>query len=313
MSTTHDIARLAGVSRATVDRVLNNRSYVNAETRKKVMQAIKELQYRPNFIASSLSRKRTNTIGIIVFDLGNRFIAQMADAAETHLRELGYFSHFVFTHKDMQTEVNCIRHLRERRVDGIIILPVGQDNTINELKGLSVVTIGNRLDNLLFVGIDEFEAGAMAARHIKEKGYESVVFVSPPLAEKDFNNVWAQEQRYLGFISETPVELITEYSFENLLTGYIKGKTAFFFSTDKYALRALLYFKKIGLKPCKDVGVMGFDNIDTLEYFEPKLNTVSFPIEMVGKTAAERVVAMIEGAASEDMLFNAVIVDGQTL
>ena len=313
MSTSHDIARLAGVSRGTVDRVLNNRPNVKPDTRERVLEALKELGYRPNYIASSLSRKRTNSIGIVVFDLDNRFIAQMVGAAENRLRQLGYFSYLTLTHKDKDEEINCVRHLLDRRVDGIIIMPVGKNDTMNELSGVPAVTVGNRLGALPYVGIDELSAGAMAAKHIKSKGYISAVYVAPPLAGKSINNVWAQEQRYEGFLSEMDAELITEHDFEVLLPGLIKTKRAFFFSTDKYAMRAMKYFKNIGIKPGEDVGIMGFDCIDLLDYFKPKLDTVSFPIESVGKSAAEGLVSIIDSKDFKDTLFNAEIVTGQTL
>ncbi len=313
MITSGEIARICGVSRGTVDRVLHHRSGVNKKTREAVLRVMQSHGYRPNYLASSLSRRRTNTIGILIFDLDNRFFAQCVSAAEKRLRELGYFAYLVLTHKNCTYETDCILRLQERRVDGIIIFPIGGQDTQHALENLPAVTIGNRLGELPHIGINEYAAGALAATHILAHGYRNAVYIAPALAQIG-NNIWAQQQRMLGFSSVMDICILTENDFEKQIPLYAsKEKTAFFCSSDIYALRVLQCFEQLGIMPGRDAGLMGFDHIDTLDYVKPRIDTVSFPMAKTGLLAAEAIIAMVEQKAFEPCALMAHVVPGQTL
>jgi LacI family transcriptional regulator len=313
MITSHDIARMSGVSRGTVDRVLNNRPNVNPKTREAVLKVAQELGYQPNYIASSLSKQRTNTIGIVVFDLRNRFFGQLVGAIEGRLRDLGYFSTIVLTNKDIKTEIDCIRHLRNRMVDGMILLPIGLSETVNALENLPTVTVGNKLGAFLHIGIDEYEAGAAAAKHIQANGYSKAIYIGPSLTNKDSENIWAQHQRYLGFTSILSTEITLMKDLESLLTEIKTNKTAVFCATDQYALDAHQVFKRNNINIGQDVGLMGFDNIDILNYVQPRIDTVSVAIEETGLAAAEAIVKLVEKKELTLQSISYEIIKGQSL
>jgi LacI family transcriptional regulator len=122
--TTGEIAKICGVSRGTVDRALHGRPGISPETRKKIIETAQKLGYRTNFVARSLVKGETKTLGVVAFDLYNRFFAQMVNAIEFRARELGYFIYLTLTNKDAEIEKKCIEHLVDRRVDGMLLCSV---------------------------------------------------------------------------------------------------------------------------------------------------------------------------------------------
>lgn len=128
--TTEDIARICGVSRGTVDRALNNRPGISPKTKEKVLKVAKELGYRPNMIACSLAKGHTMSIGVVVFDLNNEFFAQLLNSIEIRARELGYFTYLVLTQKDPKVEKECLSHLVDRNVDGIILFSINKGDNL---------------------------------------------------------------------------------------------------------------------------------------------------------------------------------------
>jgi LacI family transcriptional regulator len=113
------------VSQGTVDRALHNRPGISAETRERILLTARQLGYRPDQLASSLVRGRTMTIGLVLFDLYNRFFAQIASAVEENAKSRGYFVYLTLTRKDLGEEKSCIERLAGRRVDGLILCSVG--------------------------------------------------------------------------------------------------------------------------------------------------------------------------------------------
>jgi len=124
------IAEICGTSRGTVDRALHGRKGINPKTREKILKVANELGYHPHLIARSLVKERTKTIGMIVFDLYNRFFAQIVNAAEEKARELGYSLYLTLTNKSLEEERRCIERLVGWRVDGIILSPVNKEKNL---------------------------------------------------------------------------------------------------------------------------------------------------------------------------------------
>ncbi|MEJ9319135.1 LacI family DNA-binding transcriptional regulator, partial [Halalkalibacterium halodurans] len=144
--TIKDIATICGVSAGTVDRALNNRTGISEKTREKILKTAKELNYRPDYTARSLVMGKTMTIGVVLFDLYNRSFAQLLNAIELKARELGYFIYITLSDKNPENELNCIEHLVNRKVDGIILFTVnkGEQFEANLSKwGIPIITIFN--------------------------------------------------------------------------------------------------------------------------------------------------------------------------
>jgi LacI family transcriptional regulator len=306
--TVKDIARYCGVSPGTVDRALNNRQGIKAKTKKIVLDAVRELNYRPDFTARSLVKGKTMTLGIVLFDLYNRSFAQLLNAVEYKARENGYFIYIALSDKDPENEKQCIEYLANHKVDGIILFTVNQGKEFeNYLQGFSipVITIFNYLsEDWEFVGIQEREAMIDGVGHIVDKGYKKFIYICPPLTYQGKTNIYTQEERLKGFLDGLSIKSIKEVPLIIKHNDYLSvleevtfeknNKTAIVCSCDLYALEVMNFLKNKQIKIPEEVGLMGFDNIDVLKYVTPKLTTVEYPVEQIGFMAVERLVNKIE-------------------
>jgi LacI family transcriptional regulator len=283
--------------------------------------------YRPDLIARSLVKGRTMSIGVIVFDIKNRFFAQLLNSIENEARKRDYFVNITLQEEDPELEIQLINSLVDRRNDGIILCPVNKGDKfakfISELP-IPVVVIGNEISQSIpYIGINEREAAKEATELILSKGYEKVVFVCPPLANKKRENIFSHEQRLEGFLqgvkkhAEVERDIIDHWNFisdaEELLEKASK-KTALFCSGDTFALDIIKHFRKIGKKVPRDIGIMGFDGIDTLEYVTPQLATVVNPIDKIGAKAVENLLDLIDGQnIDKHILMRYEVVAGESL
>jgi LacI family transcriptional regulator len=306
--TIKDIAKYCGVSSGTVDRALNNRPGIKVKTKKAVLKAAKELNYRPDFTARSLVKGKTMTLGIVLFDLYNRSFAQLLNAVESKARQYGYYLYIALTDKDPENEKQCIEYLANHKVDGFILLTINQGEEFEEyLKGLSIpiITIFNFLsENWEYVGIQERAAMREGVEHIVDKGYKKFIYICPPLAYLGKTNIFTQEERLKGFLEGLSMRgidkgplIIKQNNYLNELekiTFDKNNKTAIVCSCDLYALEVMNYLKGKNVNIPEDVGLMGFDNIDVLKYITPKLTTVEYPVEKIGFMAVENLIYKIE-------------------
>lgn len=306
-TTIREIARICGVSRGTVDRALNGRGDISEETRDRIVETAEKLGYRPHFLAQSLARGRTQSLGFVVFNLKNVFIAQFLEAAETHAREIGYFSYITVTDKVQKVEMECLEHLAARQVDGIILLGVNIGSRFEKYLSslpMPVMSVGNRISpKFSHVGVDDKQAVKECVQHIVFKGYRSLIYVSPPLRYRGVSNIAAQQKRYEGFTeaaSETdPVcrtHVLIEKNYQNILDWIAaeQERTAILCSSDVYALQILDFLSHRGLRVPEDVGLMGFDNIETLKHVRPRLTTVDHQVEEMGRIAVQLMATQIE-------------------
>lgn len=326
--TTREIAEICGVSRGTVDRALNDRPGINPETKKMIIEAAEKLGYRPHFIARSLVMGKTMTIGVVVFDLNNRFFAQMVNAIETKAREKGYFVYLTLTDKNPDIEKQCIEHLIDRQVDGLLLCSVNNERGYDKyLKSLNipVVTITNRIsDSFAYISIDDRLAMKQAVMYVIEKGYTRIVYISPALSYRGKMNLYALEQRLAGFkevckryAAKVETIIIDNKDYNSVLDCINfkdARKTAVICTSDIFALEVMNYLKRRGIKIPDDAGVMGFDNIDVLKYVEPSLATVSYPMREIGTQAIEFLVNLIEGNNTNELpVFKHEIIEGMSL
>ena len=317
--TIKEIAEICNVSRGTVDRALNDRQGINSKTRQNVQEVARKYNYRPHLIASSLSKGKSMSIGVILFDLKNRYFSQLSNAISLYARNLGYFTYIAVTEKDIESEKQILHNLASRRVDGLIMLPISQGKTfIAELKELSipVVTVGNPLPGIHHVGIDDFKAAYESARYICAAGYRQICFVCPPLRKKgaqgNLFNINSQDRRAQGFLhymktaGKVNYKIIMEKDFSPVAASLVnksRERIAFFCSSDIYALELLKNFLAQGISVPGDAGLMGFDNLDILTYINPRISTVSTSIELVGQKAMDTLFDLIKGKETREISY----------
>ncbi|MDP4086619.1 MAG: LacI family DNA-binding transcriptional regulator [Bacillota bacterium] len=312
--TVKDIAKYCGVSSGTVDRALNNRPGIKLKTKQKVLEAVKKLNYRPDFTARSLVKGRTMTLGIVLFDLYNRSFAQLLNAVELKAREHGYFLYIALTDKDPENEKQCIEYLANHKVDGIILFSVNQGIEFEQYLqdfSIPIITIFNFIsENWEYVGIQERAAMRDGVNHIIEKGYKNFIYICPPLKHMGKANIYTQEERLKGLLEALHTKGINDEPLIIKHNDYLKelqkvkfakdNKTAIVCSCDLYALEVMNYLKQKGVKIPEEVGLMGFDNIDVLKYLTPKLTTIEYPVEEIGFIAVESLIKKIENGYFTD-------------
>ncbi|UQZ86107.1 Catabolite control protein A [Paenibacillus konkukensis] len=327
--TIKEIAVICGVSPGTVDRALNDRPGISEKTKAKIIEVARQLNYQPDYMARSLAKGRTMTIGVVLFDLYNRSFAQLMNSIEAECRRQGYFVDLVLTNKDPDNEKKCIEHLLHRKVDGIIIFAINYGEAFDHyLKSLNVpvVTVCNRVSgDWSYIGIDDRKAMKEAVQYICGKGYERFVYVCPPLSYRGKTNIFTQEERFAGCleglkecgIHEPPV-IVTDKDYVGAIGRMSFGdgepRTAIVCSCDIYALEVMNHLKGRGLRIPEDVGLMGFDNIDVLKYVTPALTTVEYDVEQFGLQAVRCAVEQIEqGSAAPVPLLPYRIIAGASI
>ncbi len=318
--TIKDIARISGVSRGSVDRALHDKPGISRRTRERVLRVSLELGYRADLLARGLVKGRTSTIGVVVFDLAHEFFAELVSSIMECAKAEGYFAYVALSQKEREEETRALERLAGLNVDGFIILPVGKGEEFEGyLASLNrpLVCIANRLSRKWpFVGLDDRKAVREAVTWIASRGYDRIVYVSPPLGDRHDVNLYTVKQRYLGYRDGLRRTLGSDDAW--LLRGhdYLAridrldlriGRTAFMCHSDIFALRILRHLVARGFKVPDEVGVMGFDNIETLQFVRPPLATVDFRIHEIGRRAVECLLEQINGGGKA----SAVVVDHQ--
>lgn len=325
--TTKDIASICGVSRTTVNRAFTNSGRISEETKQKILAVATELEYRPDLLATGLKSGKTGYLGVVVFDVRNRYFAQMLNAVEVEARKRDYFVNITLHEKNRNLEKELILRLVDYRVEGLILSPVSKGHSFNDfLKKINkpTVIIGNRVGkDIPFVGINEKKAAKDAVKTIVRKGYKQIVFVCPPLAEAEQENIYSHEQREQGFLDEmknyTDINSAVIRSWDYLkeaeeIINKTSLKTAFFCSGDIFALEIMKYFKQLGKHAKQDYGIMGFDNIDTLNYVMPRLSTIDNVVETVSEKAVDILFKILDGKdVPNKTIVDHIVVEGETL
>jgi LacI family transcriptional regulator len=267
-----------------------------------------ELGYRPHFVAQSLVKGKTMSLGLVIFDINNRIFAQLINSIESKARELGYFVYLTLTEKDSKTEIECINHLIDRKVDGIMLLSVNKgkdfENYLHNL-GIPIVTFANRISDLFpNIWINDRQAIKEAVHFIVSKGYEEIIYLSPPLASKKSVNLYSPLQRYEGFkesskhLKHVKYTVLKEKRYLPVIEELIADKNkkkAILCTSDIYAIDIMNHLKKKNIKFPDDVGIMGFDNIDILDYITPALTTIDYSAQDIGTKIVDTLVDQISG------------------
>lgn len=311
-TTISDIAKRANVSKATVSRVINNKSEgVGEETRQKILKIIKELNYQPSLIARGLVTKRINSIGLIIPDIANPFFPQLARGAEDAALKRGYNLFLCNSDNNLEKEKLYIDAFIKKSVDGVILT-----------SSLSKSNLQCRLlkdRNIPFILLDRYiegmetesgvfldnEAGAyQATSYLLTNGHERIAFISGPFS---VTTAW---QRFQGFqkahldrgvaidyqlIHEGEYHLDNGIHFVEELFAKKMDFTAVFAGNDLIAIGALKALKKQGIKVPDGMEVIGFDNIGLASLIEPPLSTVAQPIYEMGVLGADLLIDLIEG------------------
>jgi len=293
MARIKDIASMAGVSEATVSRVLNGTARVNRDTEEKVLRAIKKFNYRPNMLARGLRQKDGRLIGLFVPDIHHPTFSLIAGYVEKYSRQKGLNLMIGSTGFDPDIEAGMINDMLDRNANGIIALRVSNRSYASRvIKNHDIPFIlldrAEQDSPLPYVMTDNIIAGRMAAEYLHAKGHHEIICVTGP------RDVSVVDMRMRGFVKgleerggSLPAQNIFEgdFSFESgrlAAEKIIEEKhpaTAIWAQNDPMALGIMHQYIKSGFSVPRDISVMGMDNIDLASQFIPGLTTISQPFE----------------------------------
>ncbi|RHW39003.1 LacI family transcriptional regulator [Neobacillus notoginsengisoli] len=312
MASIKDVAGRAGVSVATVSRVLNDKGYVSEESRKKVQQAIKDLNYKPNAVARSLFNKQSKTIGLMVPDIMNPFFPELARAVEDTLAELGYTVILCNSDEDTDKEQSYLEMMMQKYVDGLIV----SSNTLSaervkEFK-MPIVSMDREIAKGLPSIIVENKKGAkMAVSFLKEKGRKRIAHIRGP---HSVGNAIDRCEGYREVVGGEPwfkesYIAYGNYDMKTSINATIKllklhpEIDGIFAANDISAIGAIKAVHKLGKKVPEDVAIVGFDGITLSEATTPELTTIAQPIYEMGEKAAKMLVEMIKQQQVEQTIY----------
>ncbi|MBU5436693.1 LacI family transcriptional regulator [Tissierella sp. MSJ-40] len=308
--TIHDVAEKAGVSIATVSRVINNNYPVKDETREKIEKAIEELGYVPNEIARSLILKSTSNVGIIVPGITNLFFPTIVEEINKTLRDEGFIISLFTTDGDPKAEKKLVDNVISRNMDGIIVIDPSVDNLENGyFEGVSkkiptIIINGNTNKyNCNFVSYDEEVGTKEAFNYLLELGHKEIVFIrgdkslSYDLKENIYrkfikdNNLKYEKVISVGMGNSLDVVEKTQEIFEKFLS-LNREATGVFACNDLMAVGVINACNKSGIKIPEDMSVIGFDNTLLSNISHPKITTVDLNMKEIGQTAAFEIMNM---------------------
>lgn len=307
MATIREVSQLAGVSMATVSRVLNETVPVAEETRSRVLDAIAKLDYRPNAFARSLATNRSGGLGVIVKALSSPFFAPMLHGIESVAESAGMHLLVSSGHVDMKTERRAVDFMLERRPDALIVDVEGlSDEYLSQLvsDGVDLFVIGRLVPELAerCVYLDNVAGGLAMTRYLIELGHRRIAHISGPLSMHDGRERLDGYQRALaeaGILYDPALVVESDFQEEGgeraMRELLDRGATfgAVFAANDQMAAGALAVLRQAGLEVPADVSLVGHDDILFTRYLFPALTTARQPIAEMGAAVAEMALASL--------------------
>lgn len=325
--TIYDVAKESGVSIATVSKVINNTGNMRDTTRERVKHAIKKLNYQPNMVASALTGKGTETIGLLVPDISNPFFSDMARMIEDRAHEVGMSVIICSTDTVAEKERKYINLLKRKQVDGLIIGATIKDRQLLEdLKDGSIPIVMLTQDDvglgLTSVSVDDFKGGFDATNYFITTGHKNIAIIAE-YANSSRMRIYgyreAHDEKGLPIDEENIYRTSAKIeSGRKVMLEMVKNNrvpTAIFACNDLVAIGVIQGAKESGLRIPEDISVIGFDNTMLGEIVDPPLTSVSQPIADMGKRTVDLIIEKIESkqkkvptVENERILFNPTMV-----
>ena len=319
-----DIADTVGVAKMTVSRVVNRNGYVSDETRDKVLQAVKKLNYRRNGLARNLKRQRTETVGLVLGDISNPYSTELAHAIREKLLAAGFNLFICISEHSAKEDIIAFESLSNHSVDGIIVATrsnVAGDEYLRKIvdSNLPVVVVGRDFQHEAVdsIAADNLHGGFEATQHLIDLGHLRIGFIGASLSGK---MSLKRLQGYLKALEEHDLEVderlvtgrrgadseVPGYSTEKMgyegmrrLLSLPNRPTAVFARNDFTAIGAMTAIKETGLRIPQDVAIVGFDDIPLAMHTSPPLTTVRQPMRLQGQIAAEMLLKRIRNEEDE--------------
>ncbi len=312
MASLHDVARLAGVSKSTVSRVINDEYGVKDATKVKVLKAVEECGYLPNQVAKDLKSQKTNLVGVIVPRVSSHATSQGVDGLTAVLEQAGKHVLLASTHQDHHKELEYIQIFNQKRVEGIILYATHLNNklvTAIQSSAVPVVLVGQdgSMFNIPSIVHDDVRVGFEAGKRLVSKGCKNVGFIgvqgddiavdnmrSEGLVQSlQFNDLELQFHARGNFTIESGYQLAKQH-----LKDHAK-LDGLFCATDRIAIGAIKAVQGAGLVPGKDIMILGVGDDELASVCTPSLSTFNYAFDKAGENGAKLLLDRINNKGFE--------------
>jgi len=327
MPTIDDVARLAGVSKMTVSRVLNNSGYVKESTYKRIQQAISDLKYRPNMVARGLVTGRMHTLAHVMLDIDDMIHSGINKGFEEECYKRGY-NVLVCDANGKNRESKYINMIIDKKIDGAIFhhLDISEEQVEKmTAAGVKCVLIDNEyeIQNTSNIVTDNYYGGQLAAEHLIKLGHTKIgclygVLNRPERTDSEIDyidtfqfNIWRERTRgFCDALKAHGLEINNDYFYQgdgtmehgirlarqtmNRIISMEDRPTAIYCENDVMAMGALNALLKLKLDLPGDMAIVGHDGLSIVDNLYPRLTTVVQPTYQIGKLAAKMLIDLIE-------------------
>ncbi|MED4599346.1 LacI family DNA-binding transcriptional regulator [Paenibacillus validus] len=308
--TIYDIAKVAGVSTATVSKVINNKGRISDRTKEKIYQIMDEMRYRPNVLASALKGKCTYQIALLIPDMDNPIYAQYLKHIEDRGQELGFSIVMCSTDNNPEKEAKHITLLRQKKVDGFIIASkFSNEELLSELlqDEVPVVLFAHERPEMAIdsVTVDDYWGGFMATEHLISLKHEKIgVIADDSISCRERIRGYTSALRSAGLSAEDNMIVITRSKMADAeiaagtLLDLTDRPTAIFGCNDIMAIGVMQAARKRHLTVPDELSVIGFDNTQMCTIVVPELSSIAMPVHELGKKAIDMLIDKIERQAN---------------
>jgi LacI family transcriptional regulator, sucrose operon repressor len=326
--TIKEVAKMAEVSSATVSRFLNNSGYVGEEARKRILKVIEETGYVPSENAKSLRTKQTKVIGVILPKISTETSSRLVRGLDEVLAKEGYQILLANSGLSAEKEIEHLRLLKSRDVDGIILSATTNGAELkSEIQRLDipVVVVGQEVDDTPNVIFDEYQAAKDMVKHLIDHGHERIGFIG--VSEEDPAVGVLRKKGYLQAMQERNLPIEESWIEKGIfdvesgavamerMMGATIPPTAVFAVTDRLAIGAMNYAKSIGLRIPEDIAFAGIGASELSRYITPSLTTMDYQNKESGRVAAGLILEAIKrgGSSPGKRLINVRLLQGDSV
>jgi LacI family transcriptional regulator len=311
MATIRDVAELAGVSVASVSRVMNNSRGVQAQTRQSVQTAARELGYVPNEAARSLKLARSNLLACVIPDVTNPFFPELVRGIEDIASAEGYGTLLCNTDNDSDKEADYLSLLARHRIDGLLLIPARDEQPPPGLtrlreQGSPVVVVDRFLNGFDgdSIAVDNHRGGILAAEHLIELGHQRIAIINrlPDTSTSRLRQEAYEETLAAAGRLDRSLVKLGSYTFNygrdmtrQLLSAEGELPTAILAGSDVLAIAALQVAHELGFRVPQDLSIIGFDRIAMSQLMSPPLTTVEQPLYEMARIAADLLLKRARG------------------
>jgi LacI family transcriptional regulator len=308
--TIKDVAKEAGVSTATISRVMNNSGYVSEDIKQQVLEVIRKFNYQPNAIARSLKQEKSRSVGIVLPDMANPYFMKIARTIQHRCFQQGYHLLFIDTEENPEKEREALEFLTEKRVEALILAGTGENRdqiqAIND-SGIHVILADRRFSNLKLdtVTEDNIYASKSAIEHLLEKKHTRIGIIYGP---KTISTARERRQGAIIGLEEAGITPTNEFMFEGDYTResgieairYFSQlpdrPTAIFSANNEMTFGVYLGLQELGI-PLESIEVVSFGNLEFSSLFHHNLSVIMQNPQVLGETIGDLLIKRLNGEA----------------